>query len=394
MTVASFIAAQRADHGVPHAKCCRWLGVKPSTFYTWWNRPPTPTEQRRERLDAAVRESFDEVRDRIRRKSVPGEWGTLTPPRPSPSQGAKMPDIDSLDSAERPGGPDKLSAPEVSACVTDKVARRHPGNLVAHRHDRPAAAGDRRTMAHLEPDLVPDEDAVRLLDRAAPDERPALMATLAADPDPTRRAAVAPRLSSWQGVPDDVLAVLAADHDVRVRRVAAAVAAATDRSSALAADPDWRVAARAVTFCNSTDTGVLDDGVLARHRALAESVALADIDAVLADAPASLMEHRRVSRTEQWHTLFCTAPAAGAVMVDPRTKDPLPAARVLLDALYATRHVDLGPGGMHATYEERDMVLGRVAARIDPADRRRAQRLRGLLRSIPRRIRELANPED
>ncbi len=33
MTVASFIAAQRADHGVPHAKTCRWLGVAPSTFY-------------------------------------------------------------------------------------------------------------------------------------------------------------------------------------------------------------------------------------------------------------------------------------------------------------------------------------------------------------------------
>ena len=60
MTVASFIAAQRADHGVPHAKCCRWLGVSPSTFYKWRNRPPTSTEQRRARLDAAVKESFDE----------------------------------------------------------------------------------------------------------------------------------------------------------------------------------------------------------------------------------------------------------------------------------------------------------------------------------------------
>ena len=26
MSVASFIASQRTDHGVPHAKCCRWLG--------------------------------------------------------------------------------------------------------------------------------------------------------------------------------------------------------------------------------------------------------------------------------------------------------------------------------------------------------------------------------
>lgn len=60
MTVASFIAAQRTDHGVPHAKCCRWLDVKPSTFYKWHNRQPTPTEQRRARLDAAVKESFDD----------------------------------------------------------------------------------------------------------------------------------------------------------------------------------------------------------------------------------------------------------------------------------------------------------------------------------------------
>jgi transposase InsO family protein len=70
MTVASFIAAQRTDHGVPHAKCCRWLGVKPSTFYKWWNRPPTPTEQRRSELDAAVRASFEDS------GGTPGTYGS------------------------------------------------------------------------------------------------------------------------------------------------------------------------------------------------------------------------------------------------------------------------------------------------------------------------------
>jgi len=59
MTVASFIAAQRTDHGVPHAKTCRWLDVKPSTFYKWLDRSPTQREQRRARLDVAVKESFD-----------------------------------------------------------------------------------------------------------------------------------------------------------------------------------------------------------------------------------------------------------------------------------------------------------------------------------------------
>jgi len=59
MTVASFIAAQRTDHRVPHAKCCRWLDVPASTFYKWRNRPPTPRDERRGRLDEAVKKSFD-----------------------------------------------------------------------------------------------------------------------------------------------------------------------------------------------------------------------------------------------------------------------------------------------------------------------------------------------
>ena len=70
MTVASFIAAQRTDHGVPHAKCCRWLGVKPSTFYKRLNRSPTPTEQRRAHLDAAVKESFEDS------GGTPGTYGS------------------------------------------------------------------------------------------------------------------------------------------------------------------------------------------------------------------------------------------------------------------------------------------------------------------------------
>ena len=59
MTVASFIAAQRTDHRVPHAKCCRWLGVLESWFYKWRNRSPTARDDRRGRLDEAVKASFD-----------------------------------------------------------------------------------------------------------------------------------------------------------------------------------------------------------------------------------------------------------------------------------------------------------------------------------------------
>ena len=59
MSPASFIAAQRTDHGVPVALSCRALGVPVSTFYKQRNHRPTPTQRRRDGLDAAVRESFD-----------------------------------------------------------------------------------------------------------------------------------------------------------------------------------------------------------------------------------------------------------------------------------------------------------------------------------------------
>lgn len=60
MSVASFIASQRADHGVSHAKCCRWLGVSESWFYKWHDRTPTARDRRRAELDAAVKASFDD----------------------------------------------------------------------------------------------------------------------------------------------------------------------------------------------------------------------------------------------------------------------------------------------------------------------------------------------
>ncbi len=58
MSVASFVAAQRADHGVPHAFTCRVLELSESWFYKWRDRPPTPRQRRRAQLVAAVRESF------------------------------------------------------------------------------------------------------------------------------------------------------------------------------------------------------------------------------------------------------------------------------------------------------------------------------------------------
>ena len=59
MSVSAHIAAQRTDHGVPHALSCRALGVAASTFYKWHNRPPTPAKRRRAELDVEVRACFD-----------------------------------------------------------------------------------------------------------------------------------------------------------------------------------------------------------------------------------------------------------------------------------------------------------------------------------------------
>jgi len=70
MTVASFIASQRTEHRVPHAKCCRWLGVSESWFYKWHDREPTGRQRRRADLDEAVKTSFEES------GGTPGTYGS------------------------------------------------------------------------------------------------------------------------------------------------------------------------------------------------------------------------------------------------------------------------------------------------------------------------------
>jgi putative transposase len=70
MSVASFVASQRTEHGVPHAQCCRWLGVSESWFYKWHDREPTLRQKRRAELDAAVKVSFDDS------GGTPGTYGS------------------------------------------------------------------------------------------------------------------------------------------------------------------------------------------------------------------------------------------------------------------------------------------------------------------------------
>lgn len=58
MSVVAFICAQRAEHGVPYAVACRALSRSQAWFYKWRQRGISAREQRRQRLDAAVAETF------------------------------------------------------------------------------------------------------------------------------------------------------------------------------------------------------------------------------------------------------------------------------------------------------------------------------------------------
>jgi transposase InsO family protein len=54
VSLAAFIAAQRAQHGVPYAVACRALGVSQAWFYKWRHGDVSLRRARRAALDAAV----------------------------------------------------------------------------------------------------------------------------------------------------------------------------------------------------------------------------------------------------------------------------------------------------------------------------------------------------
>src|SRR4051794_9779921 len=62
VSVARFIADQRTFYRVPHTITCALLEVSTSWFYKWLDRTPTPTEQRRAEVDAAVADAFKKAR--------------------------------------------------------------------------------------------------------------------------------------------------------------------------------------------------------------------------------------------------------------------------------------------------------------------------------------------
>lgn len=58
MSVASFIATQRARFHVPHATSCRALGVSQAWFYKWAHGDPSRRHARREQLRVEIARLF------------------------------------------------------------------------------------------------------------------------------------------------------------------------------------------------------------------------------------------------------------------------------------------------------------------------------------------------
>ena len=60
--MAGFIAAQRAQHAIPHATACRALSVSQAWFYKWSHGDSSPQHARREQLKVEIRRLFAQHR--------------------------------------------------------------------------------------------------------------------------------------------------------------------------------------------------------------------------------------------------------------------------------------------------------------------------------------------
>ena len=75
MSLAAFISSQRTEHGVPHATVCRALGVSPSWFYKWHERPPSVNGTRK--MTPARHPNFDPLLDDSGSQSSQGGRGVI-----------------------------------------------------------------------------------------------------------------------------------------------------------------------------------------------------------------------------------------------------------------------------------------------------------------------------
>jgi hypothetical protein len=58
MRLASFVAAQRTEHGVSHTIACRALELSESWLYKWRDSGPSGCQRCRQRLTATIHEGF------------------------------------------------------------------------------------------------------------------------------------------------------------------------------------------------------------------------------------------------------------------------------------------------------------------------------------------------
>jgi len=90
VTVAGFIAAQRAQYGVPHATACRALSVSQAWFYKWRYGDASPRHARRQALAAEVARLFAAHRGRYGSPRITDDLHEAGWPRVSENTVAKL----------------------------------------------------------------------------------------------------------------------------------------------------------------------------------------------------------------------------------------------------------------------------------------------------------------
>jgi putative transposase len=77
VSLAGFIAAQRAEHGIPYATSCRAVGVSQAWFYKWVNGDVSLRRARRDALAAQIRYLFTKHKRRYGSPRITADVQTL-----------------------------------------------------------------------------------------------------------------------------------------------------------------------------------------------------------------------------------------------------------------------------------------------------------------------------
>lgn len=138
MSLAAFIAAQRAQHGIPHAVSCRALGVSQAWLYKWVHGDVSLRRARRAAVDAAVAYEF------ARRSGRDGSPTITTRMRDS---GWRISKNTVADSMRRQGLVARPKRKRRGLTKADRRARKHPDLL--GRDFAPPARIDQRWVSDL-----------------------------------------------------------------------------------------------------------------------------------------------------------------------------------------------------------------------------------------------------